>query len=93
MDKRETLVRVAVIFLNMVLVCRIVSLMDGLTYLVLKPRQTFDIEDNDITPNMVTIIAEKLAANRAVRRDMTFLDCLRLKYPRVAPKPVVADPR
>lgn len=56
-------------------------------------RQVFNIEDNDVTPKIMTIVAEKLAANRAVRRDMTFVDCLRLKYPRTAPNPVVADPR
>lgn len=55
--------------------------------------QMLNIEDNDVTPKMMTIVAEKLAANRAVRRDMTFVDCLRLKYPRTAPIPVVADPR
>ncbi|CAM9188550.1 unnamed protein product [Laminaria digitata] len=42
---------------------------------------------------MLAIVAEKLAVNRAVRRDLTFVDCLHLKYPRVAPRPVLADPR
>lgn len=55
--------------------------------------QIFNVEENNITPKMMTIVAEKLAANRAVRRDMTFVDCLHLKYPRTDPKPVVADPR
>eukprot|EP00903_Cladosiphon_okamuranus_P012772 g11939.t2 len=53
----------------------------------------FDVEHNNVSPKMLTIIAEKLAANRAVRRDMTFVDCLHLKYPRIAPRPVLADPR
>eukprot|EP00752_Nemacystus_decipiens_P012837 g11368.t1 len=53
----------------------------------------FDITKNNVSPKMLTIVAEKLAANRAVRRDMTFVDCLHMKYPRIAPTPVVADPR
>ncbi|CAM9393552.1 unnamed protein product [Ectocarpus sp. 12 AP-2014] len=53
----------------------------------------FNVEENNVSPKMLTIIAEKLTANRAVRRDMTFVDCLQQKYPRVAPRPVLADPR
>lgn len=55
--------------------------------------QVFDVEDNDVSPKMLAIVAEKLAVNRAVRRDLTFVDCLHMKYPRVAPRPVLADPR
>lgn len=56
-------------------------------------RQVFNVDGNDVTPKMMNIIAEKVAANRAVRRDTTFVDCLRLKYPRISANPVVADPR
>eukprot|EP00904_Undaria_pinnatifida_P010859 jgi/Undpi1/6903/HiC_scaffold_21.g09378.m1 len=53
----------------------------------------FDVGDNDVSQKMLAIVAEKLAVNRAIRRDLTFVDCLHLKYPRVAPRPVLADPR
>lgn len=55
--------------------------------------QVFDVGDNDVSQKMLATVAEKLAVNRAIRRDLTFVDCLHLKYPRVAPRPVLADPR
>ena len=51
------------------------------------------MENNDVSPKMLNIVAEKLAANRAIQGNTTFLDCLHLKYPRIPTRPALADPR
>ncbi|CAN0385786.1 unnamed protein product, partial [Ascophyllum nodosum] len=53
----------------------------------------FDLDNNDISPKMLTIVAEKLAANRAVRRELTLMDYLQLKYQPFPSRPVLPDPR